>query len=282
MIFLPIALLGLLLLEELLHRLNRGSFLKDIDLAGESVESLERDRRNVLTRVLGWLRTFQLILFGAVFAYTAARTGVRIMDTPAGQLAALLILIQVARILNRKVVNQWAVLGVTVMIQGLLLIIIILIDPVVPRDAAAVTGLQGGWLISLASFAVLFMLSVTAPFAGTYYLRLAAREGSGFYYFMPPLIYSEYWVRRLTRITAFLALALLVLVAILVTVFAHPPASTLIHMLTVILVLPALLLFGNRFRLHHPLAVSLVLLAWLLRLGWLVAAALMPGNAIFC
>jgi hypothetical protein len=124
----------------------------------------------------------------------------------------------------------------------------------------------------------MFMLTVTAPFAITYYMRMMAREGSGFYYFMPPLIYSEYWIRRLTRFTANLALIVFIVITYMAISSGFPPFSALAQLLTVLALFPALTLFRDRMKLHHPAAVSLVLLAWLLRLGWILLEAFSPGN----
>jgi len=276
MIIAPV-LLGMLLLEEILHRLNRGTIFTNVDLAGESVEHVESGEQGRLTRILSWIRLTQLFLFGFLFAYVAASSGVRLMYTPAGQLSGLLLLTQVVRILNRKVINQWAVLGVAVVLQGLLLVLLILTG-LGQGGPAGEYDFPGRWAMSLASFSVLFILTVTVPFAITYYLRLIAREGSGFYYFLPPLIYSEYWIRRLTRVTANLALAVLLLLTLITVSCGYPLAPAIVHMTTVLVLFPALTLFRNSMRLHHPGAVSLVLLAWLLRLGLLLFEAVSPGN----
>lgn len=270
-------LLGLLFLEELLYRLDRGFFVAKEESAGESVQHVEEGEQSGMTQLLSWMRVLQLFLFGILFAVTAAYAGFRLIYTPAGQLAALLLLTQVVRILNRKVVNQWAVLGATVIVQCLLLFLLLLIG-VVPGGTETSTDVPGRLVLSFSSFAVLFLLTVTVPFAGTYYLRLFAREGSGSYYLLPTLIYSEYWIRRLTRVTTGVALGVLTLLTFLVVSYGYPTAPSLIHMATVMMLLPALFLFRNRSRLHHPVAVTLVLLAWTVRIGWLVLEATTKGN----
>lgn len=270
-------LLGLLVLEELLYRLDRGFFLAGTEMAGQSVQNAEEGERSRMTQLLSWMRMLQLFLFGVLFAVAAAYAGFRLIYTPAGQLSALLLLTQVVRILNRKVINQWAVLGATVIVQCLLLFLLLLtgLVPGVPQVSADVPG---RWMLSFSSFAVLFLLTVTVPFTGTYFLRLSAREGSGSYYLLPALIYSEYWIRRLTRVTAGVALGVLLLLAFLVVGYGYPMVPSLIHMATVMLLLPALSLFRNSSRLHHPGAVTLVLLTWTVRIGWLVLEASPAGD----
>ncbi|MFO8183050.1 MAG: hypothetical protein R6U39_02630 [Candidatus Aegiribacteria sp.] len=274
---LVLVLLGLLALEELLFRLDRGFFVAEEDRAGESVQHVEEGELSGMTQLLSWMRILQLLLFGVLFAVTAAYAGFRLIYTPAGQIAALLLLTQVVRILNRKVINQWAVLGATVIVQCLLLFLLLLIG-VVPGVPEVSADLPGRWALSFTSFAVLFLLTVTVPFTGTYYLRLIAREGSGSYFLLPTLIYSEYWIRRLTRVTAGVAMGVLVLLAFLVVSYGYPTVPSLIHMATVMMLLSALLLFRNRSRLHHPMAVTLVLLTWTLRIGWLVLEASSAGD----
>lgn len=267
-----LVLLGLLLLEEVFHRLNRGPVFMNVDLASESVENLESGHQGRLTRVLSWIRMIQLLVFGFLFVYVAANSGVRLMYTPAGQLSGLLLLTQIVRILNRKVINQWAVLGVTVVFQGVLLVLLMLTG-LGAGSVLSGSELTGRWIISLVSFSVLFMLTVTVPFAITYFMRMMSREGSGLYYFMPPLIYSEYWIRRLTRVTANLAMGLMLILVYMVASWGYPVVMALAHLVTVLSLYGALSLFRDRTKLHHPLAVTLVLLAWLLRLGWLLLEA---------
>jgi hypothetical protein len=275
MILIPV-ILGLLLLEELLHRLNRGSFLRDIDLAGTTVERDEEADRGKLARFISWIRVLELLLFGGLFAVTAAYSGVKLMYTPAGQLTGLLLLMQIMRILNRKVINQWAVLGVTVILQGMILVLLLLTG-LAPEGAIA-ADVHGQWIMSMASFVILFLLTVTMPFAGTYYLRLLSREGSGFYYFLPPLIYSEYWITRFTRITANLAVAILVVLAVLTVSYEYPLLPAVIHMVTVLGLVGSISLFRDGSRLHHPLAISLVVLIWITRIGHLLFEASSEGN----
>lgn len=270
-------LLGMLILEELLYRLDRGFFLAGEDIAGESAQNVEEGERSGMAQLLSWMRMLQLFLFGVLFAIAAAYAGFRLIYTPAGQLSALLLLTQVVRILNRKVINKWSVLGATVIVQCLLLFLLLLTG-LVPGGPLVSSDVPGRWMLSFASFAVLFLLTVTVPFTGTYYLRLAAREGSGSYRLLPTLVYSEYWIRRLTRVTAGVALGVVLLLAFLVVGYGYPMIPSLIHMATVMLLLTALSLFRNGSKLHHPVAVTLVLLTWAARIGWLVLEASPAGD----
>ncbi|MBD3277633.1 MAG: hypothetical protein GF388_04975 [Candidatus Aegiribacteria sp.] len=261
-------LLIMLVLEEILHRLNRGASFMDVDLAANSVEQVEGSEQKGLTRFLSWLRIVQLFTFGVLLAFIAASAGVRLLATAPGQLAGLLLLIQVVRILNRKVINQWSVLGMTVVLQVLLLLLLLFTGTGV--GGFYTETVHGNWLVSLTSFFVLFLLTVTMPFTGTYFFRLLAREGSGFYYFLPSLAYSEYWIRRFTRVASMAALVsmLLVLYYFLNSIF--PVNETACHVLIVLILFTASYLFRNRLKLHHPRSILLVLLAWIIRIAWLL------------
>ncbi|NOQ21056.1 MAG: hypothetical protein GQ565_00190 [Candidatus Aegiribacteria sp.] len=263
-------LILLLILEEILHRLNRGSSFMNVDLAGDSVEQVDRKGAGRIAGLLPWIRIAQLFVFALLFAVIAARSGVKVIYTSSGQLAGLVLLIQVVRILHRKVINQWAVLGVTVILQVLLLALL-LISGITPENSIQITAHEAGWIVSLMSFIVLFLLSVTMSFTGTFYLRLLSREGSGFYYFMPSLIYSEYWIKRLTRISAASALATLLMLVFLIINYGYPAGTSILQIVLVLILFTATSLFRSRLKLYHPAAVFLVAAAWVLNIGWLLA-----------
>jgi hypothetical protein len=268
----------LLILEEIFHRLNRGSSFMDVDLAGDSVEQVEKKGIGRFTRLLSWIRTMQLLVFGLLFAVIAALSGIRVLYTTAGQLAGLLLLIQIVRILNRKVINQWAVLGITVMLQVFLLILLIftgIASELDPQSAAHETD----WIVSLVSFVLLFLLSITIPFTITYYLRLFAKEGSGFYYFLPSLVYSEYWIKRLTRIAANTALVSLLILTFLIVKCEYPAGAAILQTVLVFLLFTTTSLFRNRLRLHHPSAVFLVAATWITNIVWVMANLTSVSNS---
>ena len=260
----------LLIIEEILHRLNRGSSFMNVDLAGDSVEQIEQKGTGRITRLLTLMRVLQLIVLAFLFSIIAALSGIKVIYTTSGQLAGLVLLIQVTRILHRKVINQWAVLGSAVVIQVLLLVLL-LISGITPGASIQIATHEAGWIISLMSFIVLFLLSVTMSFIGTFFLRLLAREGSGFYYFMPSLAYSEYWIRRLTRITANSALATLLMFTFLIINYGYPAGTAILQIVLVLFLLAATSLFKSRLKLYHPTAVLFVAAAWVANIIWLLA-----------
>lgn len=259
----------LLIIEEIFHRLNRGSSFMDIDLAGDSVEQVEKKGTGRFTRLLSWIRTVQLLVFGLLFAVIAAFSGIRVLYTAAGQLAGLLLLIQVVRILNRKVINHWAILGITVILQVLLLILLIFTG-ITPEADLQSAAHETDWIVSLASFVQLFLLSTAIPFTVTYYLRLFAKEGSGFYYFLPSLAYSEYWIRRLVRVASNTALGSLLILTFLIVKCEYPAGVAILQITLVFLLFTTTSLFKNKLRLHHPAAVFLVAATWTLNIVWIL------------
>ncbi len=263
-------LLFLLILEEILHRLNRGPSFMNVDLASDSVEQVEKKGSGSTTKLLALIRILQLLVFALLFSFIAALSGIKVIQTPPGQLAGLVLLIQVTRILNRKVINHWAVLGAAVILQVLLLVLL-LISGITPDNSIAAAAHEAGPIVSLMSFIVLFLLSSTMSFAVTFYLRLLSREGSGFYYFMPSLAYSEYWIRRLTRIAAKSAIVTLLVFVFLIINYRYPAGTAILQIVLVFLLLTAISLFRSRLKLYHPAAVLLVIAAWVFNIVWLLA-----------
>ncbi len=260
----------LLILEEILHRLNRGPSFMNVDLAGDSVEKVEQKGKNSTIKILSFIRILQLLVFALLFSVIAAQSGVKVIHTSAGQLAGLVLLIQVTRILNRKVINQWAVLGAAVILQVFLLVLLLL-SGITPDNTVQITVHEAGWIVSLMSFIVLFLLSSTMSFTVTFFLRLLSREGSGFYYFMPSLAYSEYWIRRLTRIAAKSAILTLLVFLFLIINYRYPAGTAILQIVLVFVLLTAISLFRSRLKLYHPAAVFLVIAAWVFNIVWLLA-----------
>lgn len=269
-------MIGLLVLEMLLHMPGGDPACLNIDL--ESVPALEAEgpAEGACARLLLWLHALQLAGLAYLFAATAQVHNEWMLSTPDGQISALLLLLQVVRMFNTKVLNQWAVASTAALFQLLLLILQVVFGP--DPGQFRVQASPEAILVPAASLAVLFLLGVTQPFIATYYLRLFSREGTVFYYHLPPLIFSEQWIRRLTRLSAWAALALSLLLAAFAVLGGYSPAQAMLHAAPALLLLSAVRLFENRMKLHHPVAVTLAMSAWLLRLGWLLAGPLMAGD----
>lgn len=269
MIVLAVSLF-LLVLEELLHRLNRGPSFIEFDLDGDDKDQIAEQKPWRITRFLSWLRIWQLLVFGVLFAIIAASSGMKVLSTTPGQIAALVLLIQVARIVNRKVIRQWAVLGGVVVLQVILLIVLGL-KGLDAGGALESQVHQMDWFISVLSFLVTFLISLSIPFTGTFLLRLASREGSGFYYSQPPLAYSEYWVRRIASKAARMNLFFLLFHIFLIIKAGYPAGPLLLQIGLGLFLYLALLDFRKTTRLYHSLGVALISAAWSFNILWLVA-----------
>jgi hypothetical protein len=259
----------LLILEELFHRLNKAVPLMNIDLTDDSFDRLSNGNPSRITRLLVWIRIGQLLVFGVLFALIAALSGMKVLYTTPGQLAGLILMIQVVRIANRRIIKQWAVLGSAVFLQVILLILLILtgLTTITAHESAFY---QTDWVLSSLSFIVLFMLSLSFPLVCTYFIRLFAREGSNIYYFFPPLAFSEYWIRRIIRTTVWIALAAFLFHLFLVLQSGNQAGPAILHLVLTILLFTSVFLFRNKCRLHHPFAFALIIIAWIVNISWLL------------
>jgi len=260
----------LLALEELFFKLNSRPVTRCIDPWTHSIDHEDTVASRRVTLFLRWIRMVQLLVLGAAFAMVAASAGSDILFTTQGQLAGLILLLQLARIVTRKVVDQWSVLRVVVIMQAALLVILAFFGLDTPSGAVPPYR-PLDWLMSASAFLGLFLLSVSAAFGVTYFLRLASREGSPFYYSVPPLAFSEYWIRRMIRVSALVSGATLVLHAVLRLFSGYPAGPGVLQAALLAAILPSLILFRDGERLHHSAAVSLSLGAWVINAGWSLA-----------
>jgi hypothetical protein len=260
----------LLALEELFFKLNSQPVTGCIDPRTHSIDHEDTVRSKRVTLLLRWMRMVQLAVLAVIFAMVAASSGFVILFTTSGQLAGLILLLQLARILTRKVVDQWSVLRAVVIMQAVLLVLL----------AAYGLGSAGAkvppyrtmdWLMTSLTFFGLFLLSISVAFCSTYFMRLISREGSPIYYSLPPLAFSEYWIRRMIRAASAVTALTLFLHAPLFLLAGYPPGSMILQCSLLAVMLPSLLLFQDRKRLHHPTAVILISLGWVLNMVWTLA-----------
>jgi len=259
----------LLALEEFLYRFHRGSSYREADLAG-SWTDIPKENIGRPSLFMRWVRMAQLICFGVIFAIIATSAGFGILLTVSGQLSGLLLLLQIVRILTRKVINKYAVLYVVVFLQFILLLLLLVYGldasgQLIPSDRSM------DWLMSALAFTVLFQLSVAFSFSCTYIIRYFSVESSPLFFSMPPLAFSEFWSRRLVRTGACTSVLTMLLQAVLFACTGYPIGSVLLQIVLVGILIAALHEFSNRRRLHHPVAMTLTILAWLLNMVWALA-----------
>lgn len=256
----------LLALEELLYRLHRGASYRESDLVGTGTDASGEEGDGRLILIMRWIRTAQLVNFGVIFAAVATSSGFDILLTVSGQLAGLVLLLQVARILTRKVIDRYSVLYTVVVLQAILLGLLLVYgldssEQLVPADQSM------DWLLSALSFSVLFLLSIAFSFSCTYIFRFFSTEGSPLYYFMPPLVFTEYWTKRLVRIAGWTSLLVLMLNGILFINTGYPLGPAILQVIILVILASAIWSF-SRERLRHPTAIVLTMVAWVLNMGW--------------
>lgn len=259
----------LLALEEFLYRLHRGASYRESDLAGTGTDASAEGDTGRLILVMRWVRTAQLLVFGVIFAIVATSSGFDILLTISGQLAGLLLLLQVARILTRKVIDRYSVLYTVVVLQALILGLLFIYGldssgQLVPADQTM------DWLMSALAFSVLFLLSVAFSFSCTYIFRFFATEGSPLYYFMPPLVFTEYWTKRLVRLAAWTSLLVFVLNGVLFFQTSYPLGPATLQLAILAILTSSLWRFADRKRLRHPWAIVLTMAAWALNMAWVL------------
>ena len=257
----------LLLLEEILYRFHRGASYRESDLIGTGTDASSEEGSGRLILIMRWIRTAQLVNFGVIFAAVATSSGFDILLTVSGQLAGLVLLLQVARILTRKVIDRYSVLYTVVVLQAILLGLLLVYGldssgQLVPADQSM------DWLMSALAFSVLFLLSIAFSFSCTYIFRFFSTEGSPLYYFMPPLIFTEYWARRFVRLAGWTSFLVLMLNGILFIYTGYPLGPAILQVVILVILASALWSFSNRKRLRHPAAIALTIVAWALNMGW--------------
>lgn len=265
----------LFLVEELMHRYYRRAGLlentADVDSISTSGEKQAVSRLNTIR----WL---QLASIGWLFVTIDGMTRFGFFGCAAGQTGVVLIAMQIVRVIGRKMVNRWVVLGILQLQQLLLLLLLpfmgmpgqLLISEPVRSVMLWVSGISGVVAASV--------LGIAFSFCTVYLLRLCAGERSRFYGTLPPLVYSESWIRRLAGISM-LPVFVTVCGLSLLSVSRGELEPALIPSLAVLgLLTAALNSFRHRDRFHHPVANILTGMAVLV----IFAAALSGYSTFIC
>lgn len=186
---LSLFVLILFLIEEMFHqRLGKAGRLPSRPVDYDTIKN-NFDRFDLL-------RILELLLIGLLFSTATGSAA-----TGRGQLALILVGLQVARLFGRRVLSRWAVLGIVQGLEALLLLSIILVPvktltaeyPLSPLPALAIIG---GGIYGIFVF-------VSVAFSISYATRLLSRESSSLYDTFPPLVDSENWAYRFSRFSLF-------------------------------------------------------------------------------
>ncbi len=181
--------LALFLLEELFHRhLGKSGRLHSKPSKNDFIQS-NFDRFDLV-------RLFELLLFGILLSTPAGNVKIG-----HGQLASILVGLQIARLFGRRILRRWSVLGVLQLVEIFFILSILLIPlkenlHIFQLNPLTVTTLASGIL-----FGILTAMSTT--FSISYAVRLFSKESSKLYNKFPPLVNSEEWAYKFSRFSLF-------------------------------------------------------------------------------
>jgi hypothetical protein len=262
-----------LLLQEFLHRhyQDRSQGLAH-HVDERSSPGASRSWRHAVKQLRA-VRMVQLFLTMLLFAVVAGATGHRVLVERLGQVAALILLLQLVRIVGRRVIDRWIVLTILGLEQAVLLLLL----PFLGRSAQPAAEVGGlGWLGGAAAVLGTAALSISFAFAAAFLIKLRIPERSGLFYELPPLVVAEAWARRLS--TASTVLFLASFAAFLTGFLTHGGDSVAAVVVggIAVLLLAARLASRRPAAYHTGLAVLLVL-ANLGALGLVIAGGLSPG-----
>jgi hypothetical protein len=135
------------------------------------------------------LRLLELLCMGLLFSTSAGST-----STGQGQLTVILVGMQTARLIGRRILSRWSVLGVIQVFEMALLLSILLMPVKLPQHVyqlapVPLLALLGGVVFGIS-------VSIAAAFSFSYGVRLFSGEHSHLYNAFPPLAGSEGWAYR--------------------------------------------------------------------------------------
>ncbi|MFO7950444.1 MAG: hypothetical protein R6U36_08765 [Candidatus Fermentibacteraceae bacterium] len=268
-----VATLLAIFLQEFLHRHYQDrpqGLARHLDES--SAPGATRSWRHV-TKQLRIVRIVQLFLTMSVFAVAANITGHRVLIDRLGQVCALIMLIQLVRMLGRRVIDRWIVLTILGAEQAVLLLVVIFLEPVTP-ERTELAGLE--WLGGAAAILATAALSISFAFALSFLIKLKIPERSGLFYELPPLVVAEHWVSRLSMASTWLFVVSFG--AFLATVLMEGMAMwPFIWVGCITALLLGSRLAARRPAAYHPGLAVMLVLANLGALALIVSGGLSPG-----
>ena len=262
-----------LLLQEFLHRHYQDRLQGLAHHVDErSSPGASRNWRHAVKQ-LRIVRMVQLFLTMAIFAVAAGATGHRILVDRLGQVCALVLLLQLVRIVGRKVIDRWVVLTILGIEQACLLLAVPFLNPVTPEQAEVV-GLQ--WLGGASAVLATAALSISFAFALSFLIKLKIPERSGLFYELPPLVVAESWARRLSLLST--VIFMISFASFLAAAIGHSTdnlAAVVVGGISALLL--GSRLASRRSAAHHPGLAVMLVLANLGALGLILSGGISPG-----
>jgi len=253
--------LFLLVVEEAFHQFYRRTGL--LNTAG-SVDPVDSGKQRTATSRLALIRWLQLVAMGVLFITVGDQTNSGFLVCTKGQMVAVIAAMQVFRIIGRRIISRWIVLGVLQLQQVILLVTLPFTKTLNSLGGIEPVHSVTLWISGLSGIVSGAVLAIAFSFSVTYLLRLWSGEKNSRFDEYPPLVYSEAWTRRLT---------IMALLPVFVTVAGLSILSAARHMLEPALI-PAVLvlacltvaldLFRNKRGFHHPAANILITISVLI------------------
>ena len=122
------------------------------------------------------IRWLQLMAFGVLFLVVGDSTGPALLVCSIGQVAAVILLMQIVRIIGRRIITRWIILEVLQGQQALLLVLLPFVGKV--NSLAVVDPVQRTflWMAGAAGVVSSVILATGLSFSVAYFLRLWSRD----------------------------------------------------------------------------------------------------------
>jgi hypothetical protein len=239
-------------LEELFLRWTGLRLVSILDAPGEGLPGALERRREMFRKHYRAIRIAQFMFFGMLWIRASSEPGWSLPVSVLAQLTTILLLLQLVRVLGRRLVRSWSLLSIT----GLQQIAQASLVPLVPlvhgppqSPPAPLDVLSGLFVVAAATAAAIgFSASVI------HLLRTWSR-GAGFMgEELPPLAAAEEISARINGPLAVLAALYLVSSAVAA---GGPAPAPVLALIVLILSVSSLALVRDRRRLHHTAAMIL-------------------------
>lgn len=274
MLAVALGCIAAVLLEELFLRTSRLRLLDDPDRTGDGLNPSLRGRIEVFRRRYRFIRVTQFVVFGLLWVLAAETTEGAVTVSPLGQLTTALLLLQVIRVLDRRVVKSWPLLTITALQQTLQAFLVMVM-------AAAGYGTAGGGdapavVAGLSVVAATVASALSFSSSAVYSGRMSSRGTRLFGEEPPPLAASEAIGRRaLAAICLFLAASL---AAGAMSGAGFPRVADIVAGAVLVVSTLSLVLCLDRGRVNHPAGMALALLPYPLLLAAIVSGLFSTGS----
>lgn len=135
------------------------------------------------------LRLIELLFLGLILSTKEGNPA-----SSSGQICMVLVALQISRLLGRRILSRWSVLGVLQALEAGLLLTFILLP--INHSSSVYTLLPGTMLAIPGGITYALFVSLSASFSISYWIKLYARESSKTYESFPPLADSEGWAEK--------------------------------------------------------------------------------------